>query len=287
MDRAIEEYNHPYGFEGYRTSRGALRHAALSLTAAYWQGVGKVDYWLRKERIQFLYMHHLFPPDEAGFRHLLESLRATHQFLGYSEAVQRLEQDRIDRPYVCLSFDDGLRQNINAAMILQEYDIPACFFVCPGLVGERDSVKLKEICATRFRMPPTELLSWAEVEALVAAGFEIGSHTMTHQVLAQLSSTQLTDEIGQSYEVLKKRLGEVQHFAWPEGRYFHFSDAAARAVYEAGYQSCASAERGCHTTQLLHLDETPILRRDYLPAHWPYEHVLYFLTRNSQRAAGH
>lgn len=285
VNRAIEEYDSPYGLEGRRTPRTALRHAALSLIALSWRRLGRMDFWLRQNRVQFLYLHHLFPQDEAGFRQLLRSLKRTHQLLGYSDAVQRLWDGRIDRPYVCFSFDDGLRQNLRAAAILQEFGVTGCFFICPGLVGERDPVKLKEICATRFRMPPMELLSWSDVETLVSAGHQIGSHTMTHQVLARLSTPQLTDEICQSYEVLKQRLGAVRHFAWPEGRYFHFSDTAARLVYEAGFQSCASAERGCHNRALSPADKTPILRRDYISAHWPFEHVLYFLTRNSQLTA--
>jgi hypothetical protein len=284
MTAASAEYDNPYGFEGKLTARKALRHAALSIMARGWRSLGNMNYWLRQNRIQFLYLHHLFPEDEAGFRRLLTYLSRTHQLISYSEALRRLRSGPIDRPYICLSFDDGLRQNLRAAAILHEFGVTGCFFICPGLVGENDPAKLKEICATRFLMPPTELLSWADVEALARAGHEIGSHTMTHRVLAQLSPQEIAEEVGQSYYVLTGRLSAVQHFAWPEGRYLHFSKTAAYIVAGIGFQSCASAERGCHLTPLTASADAPCLRRDYISAHWPLEHSLYFLARNSQRA---
>ncbi len=282
---AIKEYDNPYGFEGQRTPRTALRHVALSLMTRGWRGLGNMNYWLSRNRVQFLYLHHLFPQDESGFRQFLGYLSRTHQLLSYSDAVQRLQNGPIDRPYVCISFDDGLRQNLRAAEILQEFGVPGCFFICPGLVGEKDPLKLKEICATRFSMPPTELLSWDEVEALARAGHEIGSHTMTHRIIARLSAQEIVEEVGQSYYVLRQRLGAVQHFAWPEGRDFHFNELAAHIVAAMGFQSRASAERGCHLNPLTASADVPCLRRDYVSAHWPLEHVLYFLARNSRMAA--
>ena len=284
---AIKEYRNPYGFEGEITPRTVLRHAALSLVTWAWRGLGQMNYWLGRNRIQFLYLHHLFPKDEAGFRRLLDYLSRTHQLIGYSDAVQRLQRGAIDRPYVCLSFDDGLRQNLRAAAILQEFGVTGCFFICPGLVGETDPRRLKEICATRFSLPPLELLSWAEVERLARAGHEIGSHTMTHPVITHISAQEVIAEIEQSYAILRRRLGTARHFAWPEGRYQHFSAAAAHIVFDAGFQSCASAERGCHVAPLPAPAEAPCLHRDYVSAHWPLEHVLYFLARNSQVAATH
>jgi peptidoglycan/xylan/chitin deacetylase (PgdA/CDA1 family) len=278
-------YNNPYGFEGVITPRSMLRQTALSTLAALYRGVGATSYWLSQPRIQFLYLHHLFPEEEQGFRRLLELLGKTHWLISYSEAVQRVQRNEIDGPYVCFSFDDGLRQNVRAAEILKEFGATACFFICPGLIGETSREKIEEICVKRFKMPATSLLSWDDVDRMVSEGHEIGSHTMTHQVLSRISDQELEDEIGESYEALTRRLGSVRHFAWPEGRFFHFSAAARRLVFDAGFLSCASAERGCHIGGTGASLKSLCLRRDYVSARWPLSHTFYFMTRASRRAS--
>jgi len=237
---------------------------------------------LSRNRVQGVYLHHLFPEEEVGFRNLLRALSRDHCLISYSEAIGRIKGGEIDRPYVCFSFDDGLKQNLRTGQILNEFGVPGCFFICPSLVGETDGAKLKDICENRFGMPAMELLNWDDVEQLLQDGHEIGSHTLNHRVLSRLSEQQIQDEVAGSYEVLACRLGSVRHFAWPEGRFIHFSPTAARIVYEAGFDSCASAERGCH----IESPTSPIfcVRRDYLSAQWPLSHSLYFLARNSLTA---
>ncbi|MFN8003579.1 MAG: polysaccharide deacetylase family protein [Acidobacteriota bacterium] len=281
----LEEYQHPYGFEGAVSPRTLMRGAALSTMAWAYRSTGALARALAKPRVQFLYLHHLFPEEEAGFRALLAALQRTQTLISYSEAVDRLWHDQLDRPYVCFSFDDGLRQNLRAAQILHEFGVSACFFICPGFVGETSPDKLKEICATRFKMPPTEMLSWDDVDAMLALGQEIGSHTQTHQVLSRISAAALEDELGQSFDEFNQRLGGVKHFAWPEGRFWHFSATAAKAVFAAGYESCASAERGCHISAPDWPRPNLCLRRDYVSAHWPLSHTFYFLCRGSQNAS--
>jgi peptidoglycan/xylan/chitin deacetylase (PgdA/CDA1 family) len=128
-------------------------------------------------------------------------------------------------------------------------------------------------------------MSWGDVESLARAGHEIGSHTLTHANLAGLSASQLEDEVGTSFEMLGDRVGEVKHFSWPFGRFSHFSPAAARVVFETGFQSCASAERGCHVAQLNGRDLC--IRRTVVVAKWPIRSTLYFLSRYSQMASAH
>jgi peptidoglycan/xylan/chitin deacetylase (PgdA/CDA1 family) len=229
--------------------------------------------------VQGVYLHHLFPEEEDGFRNLLRALSRDHYLISYSAAVDRIKSGEIDRPYICFSFDDGLRQCLRIGQILSEFGVSGCFFICPSLVGETDGAKLKDICENRFGMPAMDLLDWDEVERLLKDGHEIGSHTLNHQVLSRLSERQVQDEVAGSHEFLAHRLGGVRHFAWPEGRFVHFSPAAARIVYDVGFDSCASAERGCHT----HPPSSPVfcVRRDYISAQLPLSHALYFLAKNS------
>jgi peptidoglycan/xylan/chitin deacetylase (PgdA/CDA1 family) len=278
------EYQSPYGAEAEHKVRRWFRDATLSSLAAAYKLSGRMEA-LDRNRIQFIYLHHIFEEEEAPFRQLLQFLSRRHTLIGYSEAVAKLWSGDIDRPYVCVSFDDGLKNCLSAARILDEFGVSGCFFICPAMVGETDPHRLKEFCVRKLTLPPTELLDWGDVDQLLAAGHEIGSHTMSHHVLAHLTAGQVRDEVAGSYETLTRRLGEVRHFAWPEGLYSRFSAEAARAVFQAGYQSCASAERGCHVQRPETMLSGLCLRRDYIAATWPHDHVAYFLAANSRSAS--
>jgi peptidoglycan/xylan/chitin deacetylase (PgdA/CDA1 family) len=280
----IKRYATQYGAEAEFSARRVARHFTLSSLAGLYRLTGRLSS-LRRNRVQFVYLHHLFPEEEASFRKILRALSRTHTFLSHSQAVDRLREGRIDKPYLSFSFDDGLKNCLRAAAILEEFGTSGCFFVCPSIVGETDYLRLREICARSFSMPPTDVLDWDDVESLVRAGHEIGGHTMTHPVLSQVSRERLLSEIGETRERLTRRLGGVKHFAWPKGRFFHFSPEAAKAVFDAGFQTCASAERGCHITQPGPLRSGLCLRRDYISARWPWGHVAYFLATNGQTAS--
>lgn len=277
----MEKYESPYGIEGIVNARTIARGWALDGLSAFYRLTGRMNS-LSRPRVQFIYLHHLFPEEEDGLRNLIRALGRDHHIVGFSEAVEIVKSGEIDRPYVCFSSDDGLKHCLRMGEILNEFGAAGCFFICTSLVGETNGAKLKDICENRFGMPSMELLNWDDVEQLLKDGHEIGSHTMNHHVLSRLSEGQIRDEVAGSYEFLTRRLGRVEHFAWPEGRFIHFNPMAARIVYEAGFDSCASAERGCHIAR----PSSPVfcLRRDYISAQWPLGHAFYFLARNSLTA---
>ncbi len=151
------------------------------------------------------------------------------------------------------------------------------------MIGERDPEKIRLFCAEKLRQPPMEFLSWEEVEDLLRGGHEIGSHTLTHSNLARVSEEEMEREIVDSFHRISRRVGRPKHFAWPLGRFGDFTPQAARKVFEAGFISCASAQRGCHVA-----GSSPrnlCVRRDGILPRWPLSHTLYFLARNARRAS--
>ena len=269
-------------------SQRVLRHIVLSSLASCYRLTGQIPSALEKNRVQFLYLHHLFEDEKDAFRNLLMLLSRRHSFISYSEAVDRILQGKVERPYIAFSFDDGLKNCLGAASIMNEFGIKACFFLCTSMVGETDYAKIKEFCLQKIHMPPVEFLSWLDVERLLKDGHEIGSHTITHRRLAQISTDEIQAEIAGSFELLTKRIGSVKHFSWPGGRFFHFSPPAARVVFETGFISCASAERGCHLASQPEIREPSLcIRRDRIVAKWPIKHILYFMARNSRMASIH
>ena len=266
-----------------RSLRAALRHVALTALGAADTVTGRIGPALAAPRVQFLYLHHVFDDEVDGFRALLGVLARQHRFVSHSEAVELTLSGDIDEPCVAVSFDDGLKNCLRAAEILQEFGASGCFFVCPSIVGETDADVVDRFCAEKLDTPPTEFMNWDDLGALLAAGHEIGSHTMTHSNLAELSSDELDDELGRSFETLTARLGAVRHFAWPYGRFAHFTAEAAERVFRTGYASCASAERGCHVSGPPLRPDEACIRRDHAAAGWPLNHTTWFMARSSRR----
>lgn len=80
------------------------------------------------------------------------------------------------------------------------------------------------------------LLTWEQVAAMDQRGFEFGSHSVSHAVLANLTDADLRDEVTRSKQILETRLGhEVPTIAYPVGKEFAFSGRVEEITREAGY----------------------------------------------------
>lgn len=274
-----------YGQSQRAPARDLLRHGALSTLARYYKATGHLSSALARPRIQFLYLHYVFEAGKDPFRRLLTRLSADHRFISYSEAVDRILKGNIDAPYISISVDDGLKDSLIAAEVMNEFGIQGCFFSCASMIGETDPRRILEFCSRQLNMPAMDFLSWDDVEALSKAGHEIGSHTLSHLNLAQLSEQQAEAEIAGSFELLTRKLGAVKHFAWPYGRFSDLNVSSARMVFQAGFTSCASAQRGCHVARAPKGEASLCIRRDNTVATWPVDHVLYLMARNSELAS--
>lgn len=238
---------------------------------------------LTEPRVHHLYLHAVAPSHESSFRRLLEWLAATgHTFLSYSEAIDRTVTGNIDRAYVTFSFDDGYASNARTAALLQEYGAAACFFVVTDFVGLVDLDRARAFLGRGLDEPA---MTWDEVAALTEH-HEVGNHTRGHKVLSRLSAMEAEEEVGAAAEELRRRLGDVQHFAWPLGRFRHFDKAARDTVFETGHASCASAERGAHGPAGAIEPRALCVRRDHLMAEWPLHHQKYFIARSAADRLG-
>ena len=256
------------------------RHYALSLLSIYYRARNYYELTTKINRIQFVYFHHVFENEEKPFYKLLEYLKREYKFISYSDAVNKVKSGDIDDKYMAFSSDDGLKNNLRLAKILEEFGGKCCFFICGNLTGETRYEEIKKICNEKLNMRTVEFLSWDDIDYLLSKGHEIGGHTMSHLNLAQASKTQVHNEVEGIFELLKRKTGKATHFAWPFGRFNHFNSYAAKVVFDTGFKTCASAERGCHVRRVD--DERNLcIRRDHLVANWPLAHVRYFITKNA------
>ncbi len=262
--------------------RRIFRHAALSGLSTLSKITGRLSSLRGTDGVHCLLLHHVFEDEEDAFRNLLRLLSKNHQWASYSEAVDRILQGSIEARHMCFSFDDGFKNCLRAAEIMNEFGISACFFVCCSMIGQTGREANHPLRWQRSGQPLIELLSWDDLETLLDQGHEIGSHTMDHRNLAELSTQGLEEEICGSFELLRKKIGTIKHFAWPYGRFVHFKPLAAKIVFDAGYASCASGERGCHANKEAVPKRGLCLHRDHVIASWPTHHTLYFLARSAR-----
>lgn len=234
---------------------------------------------LNTPRIQFLYFHHVFKNEELKLELILKELLKSHIFISYSDAIKKLEEGNIDKPYICLSSDDGFKNNLRSSKVFKEFGISACYFICPTIINNKNFEDVKAFCEKKLHLPPVEFLDWKDVEAMQKDGHEIGSHTMNHFKLSTLKNSDIDYELETSKTIIEFKTGNLQtHFAFPYGLKNHINDYAINKVFDIGYSSCASAIRGAHfsKTNIKH----SLIKRDQIIFEWKQSHINYFLLKN-------
>ena len=139
---------------------------------------------------------------------------------------------------VVLTFDDGWKNVLNAVPVLERHRMKASFWIIAGKgIGD-------------------DYMTWSDVEALGRhAGFEVGSHTMTHpwdpadnlvtwtegKVPGRDADSARAELVDSKRELEGHLHRQVNFLAWPCGWY---NDALVRQAVEAGYRALLTAEAG-------------------------------------------
>jgi peptidoglycan/xylan/chitin deacetylase (PgdA/CDA1 family) len=158
-----------------------------------------------------------------------ERFREQMEWLAEHARVVTLLDVLQERTGVALTFDDGYRDNLTeAAPVLIRYGFPATVFIVTRHVGGRLPHDDDD--------PNAGVLTWEDVEALRASGWEIGAHSRTHQRLTWLDAESLRLEVTGSFEDIRDRLATAPSvFAYPYGSVFDFDTEAERMVAETGF----------------------------------------------------
>jgi|SRR6476661_757940 len=133
------------------------------------------------------------------------------------------------RPII-LTFDDGYTDNYtNLLPLMQRYGYRGVLY----LLGDFDVRYNKWDADTDPDEPRSEIMDLAQKQAFVAAGWEIGAHTMSHPRLSTLPIEQAAAEIQASKASLEAALGtRIETFAYPYG---DCNPAVKQAVRAAGF----------------------------------------------------
>jgi peptidoglycan/xylan/chitin deacetylase (PgdA/CDA1 family) len=121
------------------------------------------------------------------------------------------------RPII-ITFDDGNLDNYTTAFpIMQKYGFTGVLYIVGKYMGAE------------------QYMSADQIKEMAAAGWEVGSHSMTHSDLTLLEPQEQRREIVESKEFLERQLGiPIQTFAYPFGT---TSPAVLDYAYFAGYMA--------------------------------------------------
>lgn len=125
---------------------------------------------------------------------------------------------------VVLTFDDGKEDAITRVLpALQQRGMRAAFFIPTALVGQPG------------------YLNWDQIRALAKAGMEIGSHSVDHARLPDLSEEQVRAQLVESKRALEEQLrAPVDLLAYPYNSVRRrVRDAAAAAGYRIAVSGVA------------------------------------------------
>jgi peptidoglycan/xylan/chitin deacetylase (PgdA/CDA1 family) len=125
---------------------------------------------------------------------------------------------------VVVSFDDGyLSHYTHAKPVLRALGWPGVLNLQLNVLGQGG-------------------LTTKQIRSMIAAGWEVDSHTLTHPDLTTLDDASLKRELVDSRTELRKRFGVPADFiAYPAGKYDARVEAATKA---AGYRAATTVDEG-------------------------------------------
>jgi len=155
---------------------------------------------------------------------------------------------------VALTFDDGFVNAFNIALdVLAKHKFRAIQFLVADRIGQFNEweVQLGDV-----REP---LMDALQIREWIAAGHQIGAHTLTHPFLTRVSIREAREEIIAGKKKLEDLFGvPVQHFSYPYG---DRNQTIRDIVREAGYITACTTEFGVNTAETHPLELRRIMAR--------------------------
>lgn len=193
-----------------------------------------------------------------------------------------------EEPSLLLSFDDGLKNNLNAAAVLAKYGIKAIFFVIPALVEAPVDKQLEvfqefvrpnvnsDIDSLREDLTP---MTWDDLLGLLTDGHEIGCHSFTHMLRANTKDeAKRRHEIVESKRVIECSLGmeegAVRSFCGPVDSQLSLGVPEMTLIMEH-YAYCFSSYPGSNKREF----NPYFIKRVNVEAYWMLPTVAYAMSR--------
>jgi peptidoglycan/xylan/chitin deacetylase (PgdA/CDA1 family) len=204
-------------------------------------------YCRRKRRqgplVRVLCLHDV--SDTKWFEETIKMLLENYSVLSpASFHKQEYDSERIN---LLLTFDDGYQSWLDFVLpLLKKYELKALFFCNSGLLDIADDVQSANLFINEHLLNrPQKALSWEGARTLVAQGYTVGGHTVSHPNLVLLGNAEVKREIESDKQSLEANLGvNIIDFAYPFGGPPHFTEDTKKCAIDAGYSHIFSAVPG-------------------------------------------
>jgi len=188
-----------------------------------------------------------FTVSTRHFREHMAYLSDHHKVISLDRMVSGLRGGHPPEPgCVAVTLDDGYKEGASTVSeVLDLYRITATFFVVTGVLDGKISYL------------SGDFLNWDEVRQIAAAGFSIGSHTVSHRSLGEMSQSDAAIELSESRRRITEELHSVPRaLSYPYGTMRDFSPLVVSEAANAGYSYAVTAIHG-----LNHPECDPLLLR--------------------------
>ena len=120
--------------------------------------------------------------------------------------IEKIKSNKLylKRRYVLITFDDGYKDNLDAAKVLKKHGFKGLFFISTAVIGkELDGI---------------EMMNFDDLKRLKEMGMILGSHSHNHRKLTEMDLQTAKEEIKTSLDILNK-IQKIEDFAYPFGNY--------------------------------------------------------------------
>lgn len=162
-------------------------------------------------------------------------------FFSMSELIEK--KDTLPKKSIAITFDDGYEDNFtNAFPILKKYNVKATIYIVVDRHDREWSSKRKKKNNDGELKNEPKLLDEQIVQLIDSGLIEIGSHTMTHDNLLNLTKEQKINEIQNSkIEIENKFNITCKSFCYPFGLY---DEKDVEIVKNSGYTNATTTTKG-------------------------------------------
>ena len=178
------------------------------------------------QRCVVLYYHSVLESEKEKFIRQINYLSNKYSLISLSS----LNTMPSNKNLISITFDDGLSSILkNALPELKQREIPTTIFIPAAKIGSypKWEQKRQEIYYD------DRILNRAELKELSDQGIEIGSHTLNHTDLRNVTSEVAREEFDLSKSYLEEITGkEVVSFSFPYGSY---NDVLINLAFSCGY----------------------------------------------------
>jgi peptidoglycan/xylan/chitin deacetylase (PgdA/CDA1 family) len=165
----------------------------------------------------------------------------------YFFVLDRIGPDEFVRRFAARSGDARTNDLLGALPRKRSYDIKRVLKY-DAAAAERNRVVdalFAEVGGDERALCEELYLTWDDARELVAAGIELGGHTVSHEILSRLDRRAAEREVSGSRSALKRALAvESASFAYPFGRRWDYNTDAKEAVRAAGFASAVTTHAG-------------------------------------------